>query len=346
MIRIGIVGAGATVSIAHYHALGYLNDNRCKIVSVFDIDKNNAQKFVEAHNLDATIADSYDELLSCVDAVSICTPNAFHFEYASVALEKGKHILLEKPMGITKKECEILAEEAKKTSTVNAVGLVYRFSNPIIEARKIIKEKFTSVYTISGWFGGKRIADPALPFEWRMDKSKSGTGALGDFVSHLADISYFITGKKIDSVSAFSSIFIKERPFLDGMRKVENDDATVLIAKAGDTLLEFTVSRVGMDDVMLVITGDGGMINLSLRNGGALLYWPKEKEGAYNGNCIQCGVELQPAMEDWFYKEISAFLDSIEHKESDIASFDDGCYVEAVIDASYKSSLSKKEEFV
>ncbi|MGN1191003.1 MAG: Gfo/Idh/MocA family protein [Candidatus Ornithospirochaeta sp.] len=345
MIRIGIVGVGATVSIAHYHALGYLGDSRCKITALFDINREGAEKFISSHNLDAVVASDYDELLDRVDAVSICTPNAFHFEYASKALEKGKHVLVEKPLGVEIEECRTLERISKESKAKSAVGLVYRFSDTILKARDIVRENFSTIYTISGWFGGKRLSDPTLPFEWRMDRKKSGTGALGDFSSHLFDIASFITGNKVETVNALTSTFIKERVDRDGNNKaIENDDSASIMGKSGDTLIEFTVSRVGMDDVFLLITGDGGMIQASLRDGGSLSYWPKEKKGGYSGEKLEIPVKKQKSLEDWFSGEIPAFLDLIEGKDSNIASISDGLYAEEVIQAAFLSSKSGRSE--
>ncbi|MGN1163748.1 MAG: Gfo/Idh/MocA family protein [Candidatus Ornithospirochaeta sp.] len=347
MIRIGIVGVGATVSIAHYHALGYMGDDRCRITCVYDINKEGAEAFIRNHNLDAFVADDYDTLLENVDAVSICTPNAFHYSYAAAALEKGKHVLLEKPMGVEIEECRALEKLSRKTEAKSAIGLVYRFSSAIREAKALIEKEFTEIFTISGWFGGKRLSNPCVPFEWRMDRKKSGTGALGDFSSHLLDIAYFLTGKRADSVSAMTGVFIKERSDgKGGMREVENDDSATIIAKCGGTLMDFTVSRVGMDDVFLLITGDGGMIEVSLRNGGSLKYWPKKNDGGYEGCEKQIPVESQSTLEDWFSGEIPAFLDLIEGKDTTIASLSDGLYTESVIEAAHLSSLSGKMEEV
>lgn len=345
MIRIGIVGVGATVSIAHYHALGYLGDNRCKITALFDINKEGAERFIASHNLDAVVASNYEDFLDRVDAVSICTPNAFHFEYASKALERGKHVLVEKPLGVDITESRILEKMAKESAAKSAVGLVYRFSDTILKTKELVTEHFSTIYTVSGWFGGKRLSDPTLPFEWRMDRKKSGTGALGDFSSHLFDIASFITGKKVDSVTAMTSTFIKERVDRDNnIRCVENDDSASIIGKAGDTLIEFTVSRVGMDDVFILLTGDGGMIEASLRDGGKLTYWPKDKNGGYSGEKIEIPVKPQKTLEDWFSGEIPAFLDLIEGKDSNIASISDGLYAEEVIQKAFSSSIKGRSE--
>lgn len=346
MIRIGIVGVGSTVSIAHYHAKGYLSDKRCSVRAVYDINRKGAEDFINTLGLkDAKVTDSYDELLSMVDAVSICTPNVFHYSYASLALEKGVHVMVEKPMGVGLEECRRLVEAAKDSKAKSTVGLVYRFSDVVVKAKELIESNFTTIYTISGWFGGKRLADPQVPFEWRMDRSKSGTGALGDFMSHLSDIAYFVTGHRAESVSAFSSTFIKERDEKDGSRRsVENDDATVLNGRSGDTLIQFTVSRTGMDDVMMIITGDGGMVQFSMRDGGSLLYWPKEKDGAYSGERKNVEVKRQDTLDDWFLGEIPSFLDLIEGKECSSASLEDGLWTERLIDAGFRSSISGKEE--
>src|SRR5690606_4367704 len=74
--KIGIVGTGETVGIAHYHALGILADGRADIAAVYDVNPDSANRFLREHNLQhARLCASYTQLLECVDAVDICTPN-------------------------------------------------------------------------------------------------------------------------------------------------------------------------------------------------------------------------------------------------------------------------------
>lgn len=103
-----------------------------------------------------------------MDAVNICVPNAFHCDYALRAIKAGKHFLVEKPMAVQIEDCRKLAAACAEYGKTNMVGFVYRFSNAVQQARKIVREQIGDVYTLSAWFGGKRLADPPLTWngEW------------------------------------------------------------------------------------------------------------------------------------------------------------------------------------
>ena len=195
MIKIGIVGTGATMSIAHYHAEGYKKDPRCQVAAVYDINREAAEKWAAEHGLSARICGSYEELLDCCDGVDLCTPNFLHASQGLAAIRAGKYLLVEKPMAITGEECETLAAAAQKSSACAMVGMVYRYAAPVLLARRMVREESGPVYTFTAWAGGKRLANPGVPLEWRMLRGRSGSGALGDFGSHLLDLADYEIGR-------------------------------------------------------------------------------------------------------------------------------------------------------
>lgn len=341
MIRIGIVGTGNTVGIAHFHAQGLLNDGRAEIAAVYDTRVESAKKWVFEHGLKATICQSYEALLDRVDAVILCVPNAFHAAYALGALRAGKHFLVEKPMAANIEDCRLLAEATQGTALCTAVGFVYRFSNTVTEARRFAREYLGRIYTCTAWFGGKRLSDPSLPIEWRMQKAASGSGALGDFGSHLIDLADFVAGQRYETVQCVTETAVPFRAGANGMSvPVENDDAAMVLAQGENGIGSFTVSRVGMDDVMLLLTGEGGMLEMSLRAPERLTYWEKRPDGGYTGNILQPTIPAQKPFEGWFDGEATAFLDTIEGKPSTIADMRQGLYVEEVLHAAALAARS------
>lgn len=342
MIRVGIVGTGNIVGISHFHALGLMRDGRAEISAVYDVRIDGARKWCNEHKLSAKVCCSYEELLDEVDAVNICVPNSFHFGYAIKAIEAGKHFLVEKPMAVTIEECRNLAEKTKLYDKVNMVGFVYRYSKAVQIAKKFVSEKLGKIYTYTSWFGGKRLANPQIGIEWRMLRQKSGSGALGDFGSHLIDLADFIAGQRYTSVCCMLE---KNIPIREG-KEVENDDSSVFIAKGHDGIGSYTVSRTGMDDIMVLVTGEGGMIQISLRNPISIIYWEKNIYGAYTG-CIE-KIEIPPEtpFEGWFDNEMSEYLDAIEGKTKVYPNVAQGLYVEEVLHAAEIAANTGKEEGV
>lgn len=101
-IRIGIVGAGTTVAIADRHVEGFLaQEGRCTVAAVCSRTLEGCRRLCIRHGLDGVrMTTRLEELLDVVDAVVLCTPNQFHLPYTERAVERGKAVLLEKPLGL------------------------------------------------------------------------------------------------------------------------------------------------------------------------------------------------------------------------------------------------------
>lgn len=346
MIKVGIVGTGSTVSIANKHLAGYEHDSRCEVTAVFNRSLDSAQRWVSEHGLNAAACESFEELLERVDAVDICSPNSSHFEYARSALLVNKHLLVEKPLALELSQAEELARLAGENSVHSATGFVYRFAQPIMELKRLADENIGRIYTTTLSLGGKRLANPGVPSEWRMKKAISGSGALGDFSSHLVDICNFALGQRFTGVSCMCDTFIKQREGPGGSEPVETDDAAALILTSDNGLCSMSVSRVGMDELSLIAVGEGGMVSLSMRKPDTLLYWEKKPGGAYIGSVREIPVKPQEYFDGWFDLQMAAFIDGICGKESPAATIGDGLYVQTVIDAAERSAMSGNNESI
>lgn len=135
-------------------------------------------------------------MLSSVDGVIICTPNSSHCSLALDAMKRGKHFLLEKPLGVSEKECLELALLSRDYATTKMVGVTNRFS-PLVKRAKEYMERMGRVYSIVASTGRNRLSDPNIPLEWRMKRDLSGSGALCDFGSHLLDLSHYLSEKSM-----------------------------------------------------------------------------------------------------------------------------------------------------
>ena len=108
-IAIAAIGVG---HLGQHHARIYSENPRTKLVGVVDTYQEQAQLIAEKFN--APAYDDYRSIADQVDAVSIATPTETHFEIARFFLEKGIHVLLEKPISRTVKEAQELVEIAQK----------------------------------------------------------------------------------------------------------------------------------------------------------------------------------------------------------------------------------------
>jgi len=130
MLKAGVLGAGHLGKI-HLKLLN--QSNKYELVGFYDPIKENAEK-VEAE-FGYKSFNTIQELLDAVDVIDIVTPTLSHFDCAKEAIEKGKHIFIEKPITKTIEEAEQLIDLSKKYNVKGQVGHVERF-NPAFTAVK------------------------------------------------------------------------------------------------------------------------------------------------------------------------------------------------------------------
>lgn len=128
MLKVGVLGAG---HLGKIHLRLLQQSQKYDLIGFFDSDSENAKKV--ASELGHTCFDTVDALIDSVDVVDIVTPTVSHFYSAKMAIEKGKHVFLEKPITHTLAEAEELLLLEKKHGIKGQVGHVERF-NPAFMA--------------------------------------------------------------------------------------------------------------------------------------------------------------------------------------------------------------------
>ncbi|MGH3457528.1 Gfo/Idh/MocA family oxidoreductase [Aeromicrobium sp.] len=124
MMRLGVVGTGRIANrfVDEAHFVSGID-----IEGAWSRSPENVKTFVDQHDLDLA-AGSYEELLDEVDSVYIATPHVTHVEYALAAMERGKHVLCEKPMSLTEADCVRLQEAAEQADVVLLEAVKTAFS--------------------------------------------------------------------------------------------------------------------------------------------------------------------------------------------------------------------------
>ncbi len=342
-IRIGIVGTGSTVSIGSFHALALERIHGVEVTGVYNRSLQRSEAFIAEHNLEQAVAcTAYAELLNVVDGVIICTPSNVHTEFILQAIQAKKAILVEKPIVSTYGDCALIMEALEAEPVFNMVGYDLRFSNQVVELKRLITETIGKVYDLSITYGGLRLADPSTPFEWRMDKKESGFGALQDFGSHVLDIARFACGITLTEVSCTTQTHIPLRPTgFKQKTRVENDDSAVItgVGKEGE-LCSFHLSRVGFNEFRLTVNGEGGLIKLSLRDS-FIEFLPKKKDGGYASTVQRIPTEKQTFMTDFIYAQDSAFIDGIRKKSVGVCTFEEACTIQKILEKAEQASENK-----
>ncbi|MFN3866557.1 MAG: Gfo/Idh/MocA family protein, partial [Demequina sp.] len=153
-----------------------------------------------------------------IDIVDIVTPGHLHCDMAIAALEAGKHVMCEKPLANTVDEARRMAAAAASAADKGVfamVGFTYRrvpaasFARDLVARGAVGQIRQVRAQYLQDW-----LSDPEAPLTWRMDRSKAGSGALGDIGAHAIDLAQFITGLSLTEVSGVMETFVKERPVL------------------------------------------------------------------------------------------------------------------------------------
>ena len=130
MLKAGVLGAG---HLGKIHLKLINQSDKYELAGFYDPVKENAEKVEKEFGYKSF--DSIQELIDAVDVVDIVTPTLSHFDCAKEAIEKGKHVFIEKPITKTVEEADILIELLKKHQVKGQVGHVERF-NPAFTAVK------------------------------------------------------------------------------------------------------------------------------------------------------------------------------------------------------------------
>ena len=191
-----------------------------------------------------------------IDLIDICTPGDSHAVIAVAALEAGKHVLCEKPLANTVQEAEQMAAAARAAAERGIwamCGFTYRRTPALALARRLVEAgRIGSVRQVRAQYLQDWLHDPDAPMTWRLDKAKSGSGALGDLGAHLIDTTQWLTGQAIIGVSAILETFVTSRP-LSGERAG--------LGGHGDTDADAPRGEVTVDDAALFTArfADGGI---------------------------------------------------------------------------------------
>ncbi|WP_175407747.1 Gfo/Idh/MocA family protein [Streptomyces sp. TRM64462] len=146
-----------------------------------------------------------------VRAVSITTPNFLHREIGVAMAEAGKHIWIEKPVGLTTADARAVADAVEKAGVQGAVGFNYRNAPAVETARALIASgELGTVTHVRFRFLSDYAAHPDGALTWRYERERGGSGVLGDLASHGVDLARHLLGD-IASLVADTAVFLPER---------------------------------------------------------------------------------------------------------------------------------------
>ncbi|WP_346316329.1 Gfo/Idh/MocA family oxidoreductase [Chitinophaga sp. YIM B06452] len=163
-----------------------------------------------------------------LDFITIVTPNFAHFEPAMMALDKGFHVVIEKPITFTLDEAKQLKAKVEQTGLTLLLTHTYTGYPMVKQARQMVKNgvlgKIRKVWVEypQGWLSKLSEREGNAQAAWRTDPKRSGkSGCMGDIGTHAANLAEYITGQQIDKLCADLNVMVEGR-MLD-------DDGAVLL---------------------------------------------------------------------------------------------------------------------
>lgn len=188
----GIIGCGM---IGDVHARAITASENVELVGVYDNEPARSRGFAQKYSTKA-----YPDIAALlqdgeIDAVAICTPSGMHAEQAIAAIKAGKHVMLEKPMALTARDCERIIEALEGTPLKLAVAFQSRTDGDIHYAKELVDR---------GELGRITVADLYMKYwrdegyfkasPWRGTFAMDGGGALMNQGIHGVDLMHYLLG--------------------------------------------------------------------------------------------------------------------------------------------------------
>jgi len=307
-----------------------------------------------------------------IDLVDICSPGDTHAEIALAALAAGKHVLCEKPLANTvdeAREMTAAAINARSRGVRAMCGFNYRrvpavtLMQQLVAAGRIGTVRHVRAVYLQDW-----IVDPSFPLVWRLRKEVAGSGALGDIGAHIVDLTQFVTGQSIASVSALTETFVRTRPLPEsssglgasggaGTGEVTVDDAALFLARLdGGAVATYEATRFATgrkNGLRVELNGSLGSLVFDFERMNELEFYDGTRPGDEQGFArIMVTEPTHPYMAAWwpaghpigyehtFTHEVRDLLEAIADSDDPTPSFADALQVQLVLDAVERSAGS------
>ena len=323
----------------------------------------------ESHTTDWRALVERDDIV----LVDICTPGDMHAEIALAALAAGKHVLCEKPLANTVAEAREMAAAAAEANShgVRAMcGFNYRrvpaveLMRRMVAAGRIGVLRHVRAQYLQDW-----IVDPEFPLVWRLRKEVAGSGALGDIGAHIVDMTQFVSGQSIASVSALMETFVRTRPLPSASSglaassssaetgEVTVDDAAIFLARlSGGAVATYEATRFATgrkNGLRVELNGSLGSLAFDFERMNELSFHDATLPEAERGfTRILVTEPVHPYLAAWwppghpigyehtFTHEVRDLIEAIGTGADPAPSFSDALQVQLVLDAVAQSAVS------
>jgi len=338
-VRWGVIGSGG---IARRRTIpeGISRASNGELSAVFD---SNPQVNADvARQFRATPAPSLDELLTGeIDAVYVATPAYLHHEHVEACAKAGKHVLCEKPLGMTVDEAEEMIELCGWMKVKLGCAFMMRFAGQHQEALKLIRQGRLGrpVYAraqLSCWY-------PPLEGAWRQDPTTGGGGSLIDMGGHCIDLLEMFFGNVV-KVSCFTNSTVHD---------YESEDSAVATlffenGALGTVDTFFCIPDAGSRNVLELYGSKGSILaqgTIGQAPAGQMVASLEDDSLAYDAQQARTGgqdIVIAPEPVNTYQAEIEEFSRAILEDRASLIGGDLGLRSQKILTACYESARTGK----
>ncbi len=282
-----------------------------------------------------------------IHVIDVSVPNSLHGSIAVAAARAGKIVLCEKPLAMSLAEARSMADAAKDVP--NLVWFNYRRVPAVAYAKRLIEVgRLGEIFHYRATYLNQSGSDPSKTSGWRYRRKDSGTGVIGDLLSHSVDLALYLNGE-ISQLNAMTHTFAAGR---------DVDDAALLMVKfANGSVGSFEATRYAVgyrNQNVFEMHGARGMLRFNLEDMNRLEFFDASEkpnlqaprsllvtgpDEPYSNNFWKPGHLL--GYEHTFIATLGDFLNAVAKKEEFRANFEDGVAVQRILDAVEKSARDR-----
>lgn len=377
-IGLGVIGAGVAAVTGHLPASH--GSHQFHLLAVLDVERGRLEQVGRLFGAPRLCTNIEDFLQTPgLQAVIIATPPDSHVELSRRAIERGLHVLVEKPMARTADECRELQIAAKDAGVVLAVGHEKRFHPTMVRLARLLAEgQIGQPYFCGVHWASNAKLDPInlIPagyergYRWRWEDPNVGGGIIQDHLPHYVDLIAHLSGRQPVAVYAQAKNVARDHLKWPVERSLWDDFGLCLVRYEGGLLLRLETGVVGrsLSPIWSLGSGVGEWTEYGyiLATGGQVVFdllpWDASENGRLAVWRLEAAVKSQigwsfveqpepdrragppsGAAAAMFQGQLAAFAHAIEGRSSDIARGSDGALAVALVEAAYESSATGRE---
>jgi len=228
-VRIGLIGTSWWADAMYLPPLAEHPNG--SVVAVCGRNPDTTSAFAERWNIAERFADPIAMLDSVeLDAVIVASSNDSHYELTMAALDRGLHVLCEKPLGQNVEQAAAMTARAAETGAITLVPFTYRYMPVNRWVQRLVADGYVGrPYHVNlRYYTGYASSGE---YSWRFDRALAGSGVIGDIASHWIHLARWILDDTESSVAALASSFVERRPRPDGSPYEAAEDSAVLTVR-------------------------------------------------------------------------------------------------------------------